>query len=260
MKFTAIFRTCLIMTILYGFLSQTVSTAFGTGIVDEDVIRQMNGYGDNYNFSAVAKSGWVILSSAASGDSGGNWVAAPPPTDGNGNSNYPCGGVTAYGTRIGGSDTAQMFSAYLDGAVRPVGSGGSGSTTYTYSVTARWSDFNLFMDPSQVIVPYGSNGNFALAWLDASGVKHNYPNPFWKCLPDVQTTWQQGLSHPSKPGQYTVMASPHQDNGDMRSGDLGVVAVASVTATPSIGTAASSGTDGWLRYGDETLVKRQLWQ
>ncbi len=238
MRTTAIFRLWLMTIILYGLLCQTTSTALASGIVDEGTVRQMSGYGDNYSFGASAMSGWEILSSSASGGGGGNWVASPPPTDANGNSNYPRGSVAAYGTRIAGTGTAQMFSATFGGAIRPVGPG-SGSATYTYSVTASWNDFSLFMDPSQAVVPLGSNGGFALAWLNASGVKHTVSSPYWKCTPDVQTTWQQGLPAPSLPGQYTVMASPHNDDGDMKTGNLKVVGVASLL--PNEGTEFDDG-------------------
>ncbi len=236
MRTTAIFRLWLMTIVFYGFLCQTTLTVLGTGIVENETASiWMAGYGENYGFGAHALDNWEIISASLSGNSGGNWVLSPfpPPT-----STYPARSVSAAGTRKAGWDTAQMFSATLSGAIRPIGPG-SGSATYTYRVTADWSTSTLLLDPYQAIVPLGSNGSFALKWLDVACIWHYVDNPYWKCLDNVQTTWQHGLPTPLASGEYIVKASPHPDDGDMRTSYLTVVGVASLL--PNEGTESDDG-------------------
>lgn len=101
------------------FLIGTILLA--TGIVDEDTVREFDYYSDTYSFGASAKGGWEILSASANGGGSGHWIAAPPATNDDGSKNYPRGSVSAYGTRVAGANSSNMFSATLSGSIRPIG-------------------------------------------------------------------------------------------------------------------------------------------
>ena len=253
-------------------LSKTLSTAiilligaysFATGIVDEDSVREFDYYGNTYSFSASAKGGWEILSASANGGGSGYWIASPPATNDDGSKNYPRGSVSAYGTRVEGANSANMFSATLSGSIRPIGAGGN-PRTYSYRVRAAFKG-ELSIEPISQTAPLGGGVPESYRLLSTyDGIAHHIGG-YWRTTPnragensetDYTRRWNSYYGGETRwPGLLTVEGSAHSDGGDLKSAVLRVVGVSSVTATGTGNTSKTSSTDGTKRNAYQEAEK-----
>lgn len=231
------------------------SFAFATGIVDEDTVREFDYYSDTYSFGASAKGGWEILSASANGGGSGHWIASPPATNADGGKNYPRGSVSAYGTRVAGANSSNMFSATLSGSIRPTGSGGT-PRTYSYSVSAAFKG-DLSIDPTSQTAPLGGGVPEPYRLLSTyDGLAHHISG-YWRTTPnragensttDYTRRWGSYYGGETRwPGVLTVEGSAHSDGGDSKSAVLRVVGVSSITATAAENASKTSSTDGTKR-------------
>ena len=236
---------------------------FAAGIIDENVIREFTYYGDTYSFGASAQSGWEILSASANGGGSGNWVASPPATNADGSKNYPRGSVSAYGMRIPGASSANMFSAILSGSIRPTGPG-EGSQTYTYSVRAQFKG-ELSLDPTTQTAPLWGSAPQSYRLLSTYDGDAHLIGGYWRTTPnragensttDYTRSWASYYGGETRwPGVLTVEGSAHSDGGDGKSAVLRVVGVSSITATTTDNRTQTSSTDGLQRNSYQEAVK-----
>ena len=236
---------------------------FATGIIDENIIREFTYYGDTYSFGASAQSGWEILSASANGGGSGNWVASPPATNADGSKNYPRGSVSAYGMRIPGTSSANMFSAILSGSIRPTGPG-EGSQTYTYSVRAQFKG-ELSLDPTTQTAPLWGSAPQSYRLLSTYDGDAHLIGGYWRTTPnragensttDYTRSWASYYGGETRwPGILTVEGSAHSDGGDGKSAALRVVGVSSITATTTDNRTQTSSTDGIQRNSYQEAVK-----
>ena len=236
---------------------------FATGIIDENIIREFTYYGDTYSFGASAQSGWEILSASANGGGSGNWVASPPATNADGSKNYPRGSVSAYGMRIPGASSANMFSAILSGSIRPTGPG-EGSQTYTYSVRAQFKG-ELSLDPTTQTAPLWGSAPQSYRLLSTYDGDAHLIGGYWRTTPnragensttDYTRSWASYYGGETRwPGILTVEGSAHSDGGDGKSAALRVVGVSSITATTTDNRTQTSSTDGIQRNSYQEAVK-----
>lgn len=250
------YKTGKLLLTLIGYLSfQSMILAVGVdGKDNSSKTVEFTNYSDGYSISASALSGWIITSANISGGSSGTW-SLPSYT-------FPRGSVTATGTRDAEGDSSELFSARLYGSIVPVG--GEGSTTYTYSVSGNFKG-DISVTPSSKIVPLGGGGESYRLLTTYDGVAHHISG-YWRTTPNrsnadktTDYTWHGAYLYYGGvctwPGQLTVEGAAHSDGGDSASATLRVVAVSSITATPSSGSAVSSNTDGWQRNSYEEYIK-----
>lgn len=243
------------------FLIGTILLA--TGIVDEDTVREFDYYSDTYSFGASAKGGWEILSASANGGGSGHWIAAPPATNDDGSKNYPRGSVSAYGTRVAGANSSNMFSATLSGSIRPIGSDGS-PRTYSYRVRAAFKG-ELSIKPTSQTAPLGGGAPESYRLFSTyDGVAHHISG-YWRTTPnragengvvDYMRHWASYYGGETRwPGELTVEGSAHADGGDSKSAVLRVVGVSSITATTAGNASRTSSTDGIKRNAYQEAEK-----
>lgn len=243
------------------FLIGTILLA--TGIVDEDTVREFDYYSDTYSFGASAKGGWEILSASANGGGSGHWIAAPPATNDDGSKNYPRGSVSAYGTRVAGANSSNMFSATLSGSIRPIGSDGS-PRTYSYRVRAAFKG-ELSIKPTSQTAPLGGGAPESYRLFSTyDGVAHHISG-YWRTTPnragengvvDYMRHWASYYGGETRwPGELTVEGSAHADGGDLKSAVLRVVGVSSITATTAENASKTSSTDGIKRNAYQEAEK-----